>query len=158
MSRHFCTYLDMFRRVLAKNFLSQFLYLDILSHVFDRTKYTLHSTKYALQRTHYTSYNSGMGCSRDGISGDGEFTKRKIDEIGFSGDEISGDWCSGDFREFRRWGYHDMRCSRDGEFTRWGIHVIGCSGYVEFTRRGVHEIGSSGDGDFTRLSLHDMGL
>ena len=59
-----------------------------------------------------------------GSSGDGEFTRWVVHEMGSIGD--------GSLRDggFTRWGvleieFYDMGSLRGGEFSRWEVHVIG---------------------------------
>ena len=59
-----------------------------------------------------------------GSSGDGEFTRWVVHEMGSTGDgSLRDGW-------FTRWGvleieFYDMGSLRDGEFSRWEVHVIG---------------------------------
>ena len=52
-----------------------------------------------------------------GSSGDGEFTRRGVQEIESLRDV-----------EFSRWDVHEIESSGDGEFTKWGLYQIGSSG------------------------------
>ena len=85
------TCLDVFWQ---KIYLSQFLYLDILSHVFDRTKYTLHSTKYSV-------HSKGLQGFRCAILEFGQFRRWRVREMGCSREQ-----------EFTRLGVQEMGSSR----------------------------------------------
>ena len=108
MSGHFWTCLDVFWQKFS---FSLFLYLDMFGHVFDRTKYTLHSTKYKLHRTKNTLHSAGLQGFRCAIQ-----------ELGSSGDVEFMEW------EFRRWGVQEKKSSADGEFRRWRVHEMESSG------------------------------
>ena len=66
-----------------------------------------------------------------GSSGDKEFSRLEVREIGSSGD---GELRDGEFTrwEFRKWGVHEKR--------RWGVYNIRSSGNGELTRWGLTEM------------------